>query len=625
MSRPAFKNPVDSIEYTALLPHEQEHILLLQQAVLEDVALGKNHVEVIQAICRLAESATPDSLASCMLLNEDSDTLQVVAAPSATPEAIARLNGLKPGPGAGSCGNAVFRQEPVFVGNTATDARWCDIRAIALDFNIRACWSMPIRTSGGRVIGSFALSSFEERMPGMFHRKLLEIGAHLIGIVLARQESEARIAFLASHDALTGLPTRTLTRDRLERAIARAQRENRSGALIFLDVDSFKLVNDTLGHAMGDALLMQVAHRIKQCLRVSDSVGRHGGDEFLVVLEDTEDTHAICEIAEKILDIMQEPFQIDHTPISVTVSLGIAAFPADGTDPDTLIRKADAAMYHSKEAGRNTYRFFASSMNLESAEHLKLRTDMRKAIQSEEFVLHYQPQIDLSSGSIIGVEALLRWEHPELGLTPPDRFISIAESSGCIVPIGEWVLQEACRQGAAWIAEGLPPMMIAVNLSAVQFRRGDLEDTISRALSNSGLPPHCLELELTESILLHNTSNILQLIQRLKALGIKLSIDDFGTGYSSLAYLRELAVDKLKIDQSFVRDMVHDAGSASIVRAVAQMARSMNLRTIAEGVEDPAVIESLRECGCDEAQGYHYARPMPAQACTDFIRQHIQP
>ncbi len=621
MKRTAFGNPVDPVEYTALSPHEQERIILIQQSVLEDVALGKNYMQVIEDICRLAESALPDSVASCMLLNEANSELYVMAAPSIPPEAVARLNGLKPGPGAGSCGNAVFRAEPVFVSNTLTDARWCDIRQLALDFSIRACWSMPIRTSGGRVIGSFALSSFEERLPGLFHRKLLEIGSHLIGIILARQESEARIAYLASHDALTGLPTRALTRDRLEQAIARAQRDHHDGALLFLDIDNFKLVNDTLGHSMGDALLVMVAARLGQSVRDSDSIGRQGGDEFLIVLSDAGNTDAICAVAEKIIDVMQAPFQVDGHTLSVSLSLGIAVFPADGTDADVLIRKADAAMYHAKDAGRNTFRFFTDRMNLDSTEHLKLRSDMRKAIEQNEFVLHYQPQIDLASGAIVGVEGLIRWMHPELGVISPGRFIPLSEASGSIVPIGEWVLREACRQAAAWQAEGLPPMVVAVNLSAVQFRRGNLEESIVGALRDSGLAPQWLELELTESILLQDTTHMLQLIQRLKDLGVKLSIDDFGTGYSSLSYLRELAVDKLKIDQSFVRDMAHNAGSASIVRAVVQMARGLNLRTIAEGVEDPSVIELLRECGCDEAQGFHFAYPMPAGACADFIRQ----
>ena len=333
---------------------------------------------------------------------------------------------------------------------------------------------------------------------------------------------------------------------------------------------------------------------------------------------------AISTVAEKIIEAMQMPFEVEGHTLSASLSLGIAVFPADGTDPDALIRKADAAMYHAKEAGRNTYRFFSERMNIDSAENLKLRTDMRRAIEQNEFVLHYQPQIDLASGAVVGVEALIRWHHPELGLTPPGRFIPIAEACGSIVPIGEWVLHEACRQAAAWQAEGLPCMLMAVNLSAVQFRRGNLEETINRALSNSGLAPRWLELELTESILLQDTALMLQLIQRPKAIGISLSIDDFGTGYSSLSYLRELDANKLKIDQSFIRDMVHNAGNASIVRAVVQMARSLGLRTIAEGVEEPLVIDLLRECGCDEAQGYHFAHPMPAEACAAFIREHAR-
>ncbi|KAB2318918.1 EAL domain-containing protein [Betaproteobacteria bacterium SCN1] len=621
MNRSAFDNPIDPVEYTALSAQEQERVIQLQQTVLEDVALGKDHIQVIEDICRLAESAVPDSVASCMLLNDDGASLYVLAAPSIPAPAIARLDGLRPGPGGGSCGNAVFRAQPVFVENTLTDPRWCDIRQIAVDFNINACWSMPIRTAGGKVIGSFALSSFEHRQPGIFHRKLLEISAHLIGIVLARQASEARIAYLASHDTLTGLPNRTLIRDRLEQAIARARHARGGGAVVFLDLDNFKLVNDTLGHTLGDALLAQTAERLGACLQQADSLGRQGGDEFLIVLADARTPEAISAQAERMLDAMQAPFRIDGHVVAASLSLGIAAFPADGADPDTLIRKADAAMYHAKDAGRNTYRFFTERMNHDSAEHLKLRTDMRRALDAHEFILHYQPQLDLARNAIVGVEALIRWPHPELGPIPPARFIPVAESCGAIVPIGEWVLREACRQAAAWDALGLPPLVMAVNLSAVQFRRGDLEATVERALADSGLAPERLELELTESILLQDTAHMLQLVQRLKALGVKLSIDDFGTGYSNLAYLRQLAVDRLKIDQSFVRDMTHNADNASIVRAVVQMAHSLHLRVLAEGVEDASVLDRLRAFGCDEAQGYHLARPMDAAACAAFVQQ----
>ncbi|MEW5789449.1 MAG: EAL domain-containing protein [Pseudomonadota bacterium] len=607
-----FSKPVEQVQYTALSPEEQEQVLLLQQAVLEEVALGQDPIRVVENICRLAEAALPNSVATCMLLNDAGDHLDVLAAPSVPAEAIARLNGLCPGPGAGSCGNAVYRQEPVYVENTFVDARWHDIRLLARDFNIGACWSMPIRSAGGRVLGSFALSSFEHRLPSSFHRKLLEIGAHLIGITLARQESDARIAFLASHDALTGLPSRALVRDRLAQAVARAQRERRGGALLFIDLDNFKLVNDSLGHHFGDLLLERIAGRLKSCVRDCDSIGRQGGDEFLMVLADVEGTEAVSVLAEKVLDSMGDPFQVEGHELTASLSMGIAVFPGDGTDPDMLIRKADAAMYHAKDAGRNTYRYFTERMNVDSAEHLALRNDLRRALEQGEFVLHYQPQLRLADGAVLGVEALIRWHHPRQGLMAPGRFIPIAEACGLIVPLGEWVLGEACRQAAAWQARGLTPLVVAVNLSPIQFRRGNLEAAVAGALSASGLEARWLELEITESVLMHDTGAMTGLIQGLKGLGVKLSIDDFGTGYSSLAYLKRLKVDKLKIDQSFVRDMESDEEDAGIVRAVIQMARGLHLATVAEGVETAGAADMLRAAGCDEVQGYHYARPLPA-------------
>ena len=355
----------------------------------------------------------------------------------------------------------------------------------------------------------------------------------------------------------------------------------------------------------------------------TDTISRQGGDEFLIVLPDLRGTDAITPVLLKIRERLQAPFELDGHELSTSASMGVAIYPDDGLDFDTLLKKADTAMYRAKDAGRNSYRFFDEQMNIEAVEHLRLKNGLSRAIARAEFVLHYQPQIDLNTGSIVGAEALLRWNHPELGMIPPARFIPVAEDSGLIVPIGEWVIREACRQGVAWQAAGLPPLVMAVNLSAVQFKRSDVEQTVTQALSATGFDPHLLELELTESILIHDTANVLASVRRLKVLGVKLSIDDFGTGYSSLSYLKRFDVDKLKIDQSFIRDLGTDPDDAAIILAIIQMARSLNLKTIAEGVEDAGILEQLRLFKCDEAQGYHFARPMPAQALADFLADHI--
>jgi len=440
--------------------------------------------------------------------------------------------------------------------------------------------------------------------------------------ITARKHADEKIQFLAHHDALTGLANRVLGRNRFELACAYSDRGASKVALLYLDLDNFKTVNDSLGHTQGDRLLIEVAQRLRGAVRETDTICRQGGDEFLVVLTDLLDGESIDFLANKLLEQIAAPYRLDGMELSVSASCGVAIYPDDGADFDSLFIKADTAMYQAKESGRNACCFFNPQMNSDADERLCLRGNLRQALEHGEFELYYQPQIDLKSRVVIGAEALIRWNHPLLGLVAPGRFIPLAEESGLIVPIGEWVLQQACRQAAQWHGQGLGDLVVAVNLSAVQFRRGNLEAVVQRALADSALPPQLLELELTESILIKNTDSILATVRRFKAMGIKLSIDDFGTGYSSLAYLKRFAVDKLKIDQSFIRDLSSDTGNAAIVQAIIQMARSLGLKTIAEGVEEGALLDYLQDSRCDEAQGYHIGRPMTAAAFVAFVRAH---
>jgi diguanylate cyclase (GGDEF)-like protein len=392
-------------------------------------------------------------------------------------------------------------------------------------------------------------------------------------------------------------------------------------ALLYLDLDHFKTVNDSLGHGAGDRLLKTVALRLRATLRETDSICRQGGDEFLIVLGELPDAAAVKPVIDKLMAALVQPMRIDGQELTTTASIGVAHYPDDGTDFDTLLQKADTALYRAKDAGRNGYRFFDEQMNEQAMDRLQLRNGLRQALEQGEFVLHYQPLVDLRSGEVIGAEALLRWNRPGAGLVPPGRFIAQAEESGLIVPIGDWVIGEACRQAMVWQRGGLPAMTVAVNLSALQFGRGDVEQVVARALRDSGLNPACLELELTESILLSNTDQVLAVVRRLKGLGVQLSIDDFGTGYSSLSYLKRFAVDKLKIDRSFVADLLVDADDGAIVRAIVQMAHGLGLTTIAEGVEDAAVAQRLIELGCEAAQGFHFARPLPPDQFAAFMRR----
>jgi diguanylate cyclase (GGDEF)-like protein len=442
--------------------------------------------------------------------------------------------------------------------------------------------------------------------------------------ITERRQAEERIEFLAHHDALTGLPNRILLRDRFEHAVAVSERTRSRVAMLYIDLDNFKVVNDTLGHAAGDELLLEVVARLSHCTRESDTISRQGGDEFILLLNNISDLETVERIANDILAQLADPVEVNGHVVNAASSIGIAIFDDDGRDFDSLLQKADAAMYNAKEAGRNTYRFYNEQMNMQAHEHLLLQNRLHQALFRAEFYLVYQPQLETGTGRVIGVEALLRWKNAELGEVVPARFIPVAEECGLIVPIGAWVMEEACRHAQSLRQAGWPELTMSVNLSAMQFRRAGLIETISGALERSGLPAHLLELELTESILLQDVENNLEMVRQLKSLGVRLSIDDFGTGYSSLSYLKRFAVDRLKIDRSFVRDISTDPDDAAIVRAVIQLARSLRLGIIAEGVETQEQLAFLREEGCDEMQGFLFSRPLLPHALKLFLRDHLE-
>lgn len=433
--------------------------------------------------------------------------------------------------------------------------------------------------------------------------------------------SRASYTHLVQHDPLTNLPNRLLVRDRAEQAIGQARRYASQVALLYLDLDNFKIINDSLGHAAGDELLKVVAERLAGSVREMDTVSRQSGDDFLMVLADVDDISAITHVIERVQASLMQPVALRGMQVVTSLSIGVALYPRDGEDFDELLKHAELAMYQAKSSGRNGYCFFDAQLNRDSRERLALEMGLRQALRHKQFVLHYQPIMDIRSGALLGAEALVRWQHPERGLLGPDTFIGIAERSGLIVEIGDWVLNEACCQMHAWHAAGLPRVFVSVNLSGMQFQRADVVQLVDAALQRSGLPAEYLELELTESILLQGSEPLIEVLQRLNALGVKLSIDDFGTGYSSLAYLQRFQVDKLKIDQSFVRGIRSDERDAAIVNAIIQMARILHLVTTAEGIEDVETCQRLAELGCDQAQGYLFARPLAAEAFAAFARQ----
>jgi len=438
--------------------------------------------------------------------------------------------------------------------------------------------------------------------------------------ITAKKQAEARIEHLAHFDQLTGLPNRTLLQDHFKFALSLAQRNQQQLAVMFLDLDHFKTINDTLGHNIGDQLLMEVGRRLKSTVREEDTVSRQGGDEFILVLPSV-DANGAAKVAKKLLDAVAVPYQYAVHELITTPSIGIALYPGDGEDMDTLSKHADAAMYQAKQAGRNDFRFFTRAMQIDSARHLRLATELRHALARSELFLHYQPQVCMRDGRVIGAEALLRWQHPELGLISPAEFIPIAEDSGLIIAIGEWVLRTAAAQAKAWLDAGQTEFVMAVNLSAVQFRHADLVQRVTAILIETGLPAQALELELTEAVAMDDPQAAVAVMDRLHANGLRMSIDDFGTGYSSLSYLKRFKVYKLKIDQSFVRDIGSDPEDKAIVTAIINMASSLGMHTIAEGVETAEQLAFLRLHGCDEVQGYYFSKPLSAEAFGEFLRR----
>ena len=458
---------------------------------------------------------------------------------------------------------------------------------------------------------------------GKLDRELLVRAMHYS---IERKRYQEQLEHQANYDALTGLPNRNLLLDRLKQAVF-AQRQVHSIALVFIDLDHFKFINDSLGHNAGDKLLQHMAERLRSVVRDGDTVSRLGGDEFILILNDQHNEEIIFRAMQRIINKLSEPVSIDGHELYVTCSAGISLHPQDGPDIETLLKNADAAMYRAKERGRNNFQFYTSEMNRLVNERLALESSLRRALGRREFLLPYQPQIDLKTGAIVGAEALVRWQHPEWCLMYPDRFIPPAAGTGRIVPFGGWVLRTACGQNRAWQDAGLKPVTVSVNLSARQFRQEALLKSVARILSETGLRPRHLEMELTESMVMHNAEAAIAILQGLKDLGVQLSVDDFGTGYSSLSYLKSLPIGILKIDRSFVRDISARGGrdGGVLAQAIISLGHSLKLKIVAEGVEDDAQLKFLKAHRCDEAQGYYFSKPVPPEECARLLAQGKRP
>lgn len=450
--------------------------------------------------------------------------------------------------------------------------------------------------------------------------------------IISEQSEEERLAnqeklhYQAFHDSLTGLPNRAKFAELLDETIRHAKRNETIFAILFVDLDHFKYLNDSLGHLVGDQLLREVGERLRQCVRETDTVARLGGDEFIILLPQIGRIDHAARAAEKIRSAVSgQRYHIEGQELAISPSIGISIYPYDGEDAVALIKNADAAMYYAKEMGRDKYQFFTPDMNARALAVLSMERSLRQAVEQNEFLLHYQPQMDIATGSVVGMEALIRWPHPVMGMVSPAEFIPVAEERGLILPIGDWVLREACRQNRAWQDAGMSAIPVAVNVSALQFRQPDFPEKVAKVLRDTGLAPEYLELEITEGVIMHGAEAAIETLRKLKAMRIMLSIDDFGTGYSSLSYLKQFRIDRLKLDQSFVRGLPSDMDDAAITTAVLGMAKALKLKVIAEGVETREQLEFLRLWECDEAQGYGFSKPLPTEDLDRFVRQKAPP
>lgn len=479
--------------------------------------------------------------------------------------------------------------------------------------------TLLIRRDGSEVViedSASPIHDWEEKLTGAV------IVFHDISVA---QTMSMKMSYLAQHDFLTDLPNRVLLNDRIEQAITLAKRRGTQLAVLFLDLDHFKHINDSLGHATGDKLLQSVTQRLNNCIRSSDTVSRQGGDEFVILLTESKHGLNVAAIADKIITELSVPHVIAKSELHITTSIGISVYPEDGQDSDTLVKNADTAMYHAKENGRNNYQFFSAEMNVRAVERQFIEANLRIAIEKEEFVLHYQPKINLNTGKITGLEALIRWNHSEWGMVLPERFISIAENSGLIIPIGNWILREACMQIKQWKDAGLPTMSIAVNISAIEFRQNNFVEGVRTILNEAEIAPHCLQLEITESVLMSDAKSSIAILNELKNMGVRLAIDDFGTGYSSLSYLKQFPIHVLKIDQSFVHDIGTASDNGIIVSAIIGMGKSLRLSVVAEGVENKMQLAYLKELNCEEGQGYLFSQPILPEQLAVLLETDIKP
>ncbi|MES2354055.1 MAG: EAL domain-containing protein [Pseudomonadota bacterium] len=597
----------------------EEALLIGQNQLLEQIATGVPVEKVLTDLITLIESQCDNMYGSILLLENDGVHIRHGAGPRLPTAYIEGVNGQSIGPCAGSCGTAMYLRKRVIVEDILRDPLWADYQELAQRSGFRACWSTPIISPQQKALGSFAMYYRETRSPKPEELRLSHLASHIAGIAIERKQAEDHINHMAHHDALTGLPNRVSLQINVSEAIAQARRREHLVALLFIDLDNFKNINDSLGHRIGDLLLQAVATRLRGCLRQGENISRLGGDEFVVTLPMSTSSHEAALVASKLLKALEQPFVICGSELHAASSIGISLYPTDGDNVEMLMQAADTAMYHAKQKGRGNYQFYTNSLNVAIQHRLAIERQLRHALSRNEFTLHYQPLINMQKNCIIAAEALIRWQPPTGEAILPSEFIPIAEETGLILPIGEWVLREACAQLKRWHIAGHLDMKIAVNLSVRQLFQIGFSDIVAQILSTADVPAASLELEITESVMMVPSEENLTMLKQLSNMGIRLSVDDFGTGYSSLSYLQRYPVYTLKIDRSFVCRIGENRNDTTITVAIIAMGKSLQMNVIAEGVETAEQATFLKEHGCVFAQGNFYSEPLEADAFAALI------
>lgn len=588
--------------------------------ILELIAIGEPASDIYDAIALMYEARHQGM--RCSMLELHGNKLMHGGAPSLPKEYCKALHGLENGPDIGSCGTSTYTGKRVLVENIETDARWANLKHVALPHGMRSCWSEPIKNSSGKVLGAFGMYYNHPALPNEEESNDLKSAARLAGIIMEREQDQKRIRQLAYNDELTGLASRAHFYLSLEELIKTSERHSRRFGLLYIDLDNFKDVNDSLGHDIGDLLLKEIARRLLSVDREVDLIARLSGDEFSITIEDVVDDFAAANVAQRCLNIISQPFELSNRKLIPTCSIGIAHYPDDGENLPILLKAADTSLYAAKEYGKNCYAFYKPELTHKAEYRFQVEQYLREAIEEQQLLLVYQPQVDICNGKIIGVEALSRWHHPLLGQVSPVDFIAIAERIGMIKPLTEWVLNTACNQAIAWRKAGLPALHMAINISPSHFLDKDIVSLIKHVIDETGMVSSELELEVTENFVQTDQKNI-SVFQDLKDLGILLAIDDFGTGYSSFASLKHLKVDHLKIDKYFIDDMLNDKKTLLLISSMIEMGHNLGYEIIAEGVETPVQFNMLKKLDCETAQGYLFSKPVTANEISKLLNYHF--